>query len=112
MNIKLLSISSLSLQEETSPDPDSVRNSEARFCHTGSLGNCTSLAIDVLTERRALEQFTVRDPEDQDMSLRDEVSNGHGQPSVISPLESIQGRLMIEDGSGAGIVRSNSSGRM
>jgi hypothetical protein len=58
----------------------------------------------------------VRDPEDeirQSDSIQDmnEVSNGHGHASVISPLESVQGRLMIEDGSAEKIARTN-SGRM
>ena len=59
---------------------------------------------------RTIEQFTVRDPEDDSrrstsirgISLRDEVSaNGQVQArdSVGSPVESIGGRLLIEDGS-------------
>jgi hypothetical protein len=60
----------------------------------------------------------VRDPEDeirQSDSIQDmaEVSsNGlSGHANVISPLESVQGRLMIEDGSAERIARTN-SGRM
>ena len=66
--------------------------------------------------RRTIEQFTVRDPEEeirQSESIPDlnDVSNGHGHAIVISPLESVQGRLMIEDGSAQRIARTN-SGRM
>ena len=66
--------------------------------------------------RRAIEQFTVRDPEDEIRQLdsiqdMNEVSNGHGHASVILPLESVQGRLMIEDGSAERIARTH-SGRL
>ena len=59
---------------------------------------------------RVIEQFTVRDPEDDNrhshsirgVSLRDEMSaNGQGhqnRDSVGSPIDSIGGRLLIEDG--------------
>lgn len=80
------------------------------------------LSIMFSNTRRTIEQFTVRDPEDElrnsdiirEMSLRDEsLPNGHGHSiSVISPLDSAHGRLLIEDGSAAEKPTRTNSGRL
>jgi len=83
----------------------------------------------VADSSRTIEQFTVRDPEDemrhsssiQNLSLRDDTaSNGQGQgqgnharDSVGSPIDSVYGaRLPIEDGSVENKPARMSGGRM
>jgi hypothetical protein len=70
--------------------------------------------------RRAIEQFTVRDPEIevqnldsiqgiQDINLRDEASqNGQGNVGAMSPMDSVQRKSFIEDGNAENPTRMNS----